>query len=114
MRNKTEKWGDHQNGTYANPVLPADYSDIDCIRVGDDYYAISSTFQFSPGVIILHSRDLVNWEILPHVVNDLNHISPELNWDKMNSYGKGIWAGSIRYHEENSGFISALLTKDIL
>ncbi len=42
------KWGDLGNGTYHNPVLPADYSDLDCIRVGDDYYAISSTMQFSP------------------------------------------------------------------
>ncbi|MEJ7684753.1 MAG: family 43 glycosylhydrolase [Segetibacter sp.] len=96
---QTEKWGDQGDGTYANPVLPGDYSDIDAIRVGEDYYAISSTFQFSPGVIIIHSKDLVNWEILSHVVNDLNQISPELNWDKMNRYGHGIWAGSIRYHE---------------
>ena len=92
-------WGDQGNGTYVNPVLPSDYSDIDCIRVGSDYYAISSTFQFSPGIIILHSKDLVNWTIAGHVVNDLNQISPEMNWDKMNRYGKGIWAGGIRYHD---------------
>lgn len=93
-----EKWGDQGNGTYRNPILPGDYSDIDCIRVGKDYYAISSTFQFSPGMVILHSRDLVNWSILGHAVNDLSQISPKLNWDKMDSYGKGIWAGSIRHH----------------
>ncbi|MBW4891624.1 glycoside hydrolase 43 family protein [Mucilaginibacter sp. HMF5004] len=94
-----QTWGDQQNGTYTNPVLPSDYSDIDCIRVGADYYAISSTFQFSPGVVILHSKDLVNWSISGHVVTDLNQISPEMNWDKMlNRYGKGIWAGAIRYH----------------
>ena len=92
-------WGDQGDGTYKNPVLPSDYSDIDCIRVGSDYYAISSTFQFSPGVVILHSQDLVNWSILGHVVSDLTQISPELNWDKMNRYGKGVWAGSIRYHD---------------
>ena len=97
---QTEKWGDQGDGSYVNPVIPADYSDIDAIRVGADYYAISSTFQFSPGVIILHSNDLVNWQIIGHVTNDLTHISPELNWDKMNRYGKGIWAGSIRYHNE--------------
>ena len=55
------KWGDQKNGTYRNPVLPGDYSDIDCIRVGPDYYAVSSTFQYSPGMVILHSKDLVNW-----------------------------------------------------
>jgi beta-xylosidase len=92
-------WGDCGDGTYQNPVLPSDYSDIDCIRVGADYYAISSTFQFSPGMVILHSRDLVNWTIQGHAVADLTQIGPELNWDRMNRAGKGIWAGSIRYHE---------------
>jgi beta-xylosidase len=91
-------WGDQRDGTYQNPVLPSDYSDIDCIRVGGDFYAISSTFQFSPGMVILHSKDLVNWTIAGHVVNDLTQISPDMNWDKMNRYGKGIWAGAIRYH----------------
>lgn len=93
-------WGDQGNGTYVNPILPADYSDLDCIHVDKDYYAISSTFQYSPGVIILHSKDLVNWKIAGHVVNELNQISPEMNWDKMNRYGRGIWAGAIRYHEK--------------
>lgn len=95
----TGKWGDQGNGTYVNPVLPADYSDLDAIRVGDDYYAISSTMQFSPGMIVLRSKDLVNWEITGHVVDDLSRISPQLNWDRMNCYGKGIWAGSIRYYK---------------
>ena len=94
------KWGDAGNGTYNNPVLPADYSDLDCIRVGADYYAISSTFQFSPGVIILHSKDLVNWTIAGHAVPDITQIGPEMNWDRMNRYGKGIWAGAIRYHDQ--------------
>ena len=49
------KWGDQGDGSYRNPVIPADYSDIDCIRVGADYYAISSTMQFSPGTVVLHS-----------------------------------------------------------
>ncbi|MGF7230426.1 glycoside hydrolase family 43 protein [Arachidicoccus sp.] len=93
------KWGDKGDGTYVNPVLPADYSDIDAIRVGDDYYAISSTMQFSPGMVVLHSKDLVNWEIIGHVVDDLSRISSNLNWDRMNCYGRGIWAGSIRYYK---------------
>jgi len=95
----TGKWGDQGNGTYVNPVLPADYSDLDAICVGGDYYAISSTMQFSPGMVVLHSKDLVNWKIAGHVVDDLSRISPELNWDRMNCYGKGIWAGSIRYYK---------------
>jgi beta-xylosidase len=93
-----QTWGDLGNGTYQNPILPADYSDLDCIRVGDDYYAISSTFQYSPGMVILHSKDLVNWTIKSHAINDLRQISPELNWDKMNRYGRGVWAGAIRHH----------------
>ncbi|MBD1393401.1 glycoside hydrolase family 43 protein [Mucilaginibacter glaciei] len=94
-----QNWGDLGNGKYANPVIPADYSDIDCIRVGADYYAVSSTFQYSPGFVILHSRDLVNWKILSHAVANLKEISPEMNWDKMNRYGIGIWAGAIRYYK---------------
>jgi beta-xylosidase len=92
------QWGDLGNGRYRNPILPADYSDLDAIRVGDDYYAISSTFQFSPGMAILHSRDLVNWSTVGHAVPDLARISPELNWTRMNRYGRGIWAGAIRHH----------------
>ena len=52
------RWGDQGDGTYRNPVLPADYSDLDCIRVGSDYYAISSTFQYSPGMIRSESTRL--------------------------------------------------------
>jgi beta-xylosidase len=92
-------WGDQKNGTYRNPVLPGDYSDIDCIRVGADYYAISSTFQYSPGMVILHSKDLVNWRIAGHAIDDLTQIGPELNWDRMNRYGRGVWAGAIRYQD---------------
>jgi len=92
------KWGDQGDGTHRNPVLPSDYSDLDCIRVGSDYYAISSTFQFSPGMVILHSKDLVNWQILSHVISDVSQIGPELNWDRMNRYGRGVWAGAIRHH----------------
>ncbi|OCX52720.1 beta-xylosidase [Mucilaginibacter sp. PPCGB 2223] len=51
-------------------------------------------------MVILHSKDLVNWDILGHVVDDLTRISPGLNWDKMNHYGRGIWAGSIRYYKK--------------
>jgi len=96
---QSAKWGDQGDGTYCNPVIPGDYSDIDAIRVGSDYYAISSTFQYSPGVVVLHSKDLVNWEILSHVVDNITVMTPELNWDKMNRYGKGVWAGSIRYYK---------------
>ena len=91
-------WGDQGNGTYANPVLPGDFSDLDVIRVGRSFYAISSTLQYSPGVLILHSMDLVNWKIIGHVVNDLSTLDPELNWDRMNRSGRGVWAGAVRFH----------------
>ena len=92
-------WGQYQDSLYRNPIIPSDYSDIDCIRVGEYYYAISSTFQFSPGMTILHSKDLVNWEICGHAVEDLTQIGPELSWKQMNRYSRGIWAGTIRYHQ---------------
>ena len=93
-----DKWGEQTDGTYMNPVIPADYSDLDCIRVGEDYYAISSTMQFSPGMTILHSRDLVNWEIAGNAVSDLTQISPAMTWLQMDRYGRGIWAGTLRHH----------------
>ena len=92
------KWGDQGNGSFVNPVLPGDFSDIDAIRVGEDFYATSSTMQYSPGMLVLHSRDLVNWQIVGHVVSDLTGLDSELGWQRMNRDGRGIWAGSIRYH----------------
>ena len=93
-----DTWGEQPDGTYMNPIVPADYSDLDCIRVGDDYYAISSTMQFSPGMTILHSRDLVNWEIAGHAVSDVSQISPAMTWRVMDRYGRGVWAGTLRHH----------------
>ena len=92
-------WGQVSADRYENPVIPSDYSDLDCIRVGDDYYAISSTMQFSPGMTLLHSTDLVNWEICTNIIGDLTQIGPELNWNRMNRYGRGVWAGTLRYHD---------------
>ncbi len=94
-----EKWGDQADGTFVNPVMPGDFSDLDAIRLGDRYYAISSTLQYSPGVLVLESRDLVNWKIIGHVVQDLTQIGPELNWDRMDRAGRGVWAGSLRFHD---------------
>jgi beta-xylosidase len=93
-----ETWGDIGGDRYHNPVLPADYSDIDVIRVELDYYAISSTFQYSPGMAILHSRDLVSWKLIGHAIEDVTQIGPEFGWRQMNGYGRGVWAGAIRYH----------------
>ncbi len=93
-----QQWGEQSDGTFQNPIIPADYSDLDCIKVGDDYYAISSTMQYSPGMTILHSKDLVNWEIIGNAVADLSQISSAMTYKEMDRYGRGIWAGSLRYH----------------
>ncbi len=98
MQSSLGKWGNQENGTFINPILPGDFSDLDAIRVGDDFYAISSTMQYSPGMVILHSNDLVDWQIVGHVVLDLTTLDPELGSDRMNRDGRGIWAGSLRYH----------------
>lgn len=95
---QSDLFGDIGNGYFRNPVLPSDYSDPDVIKVGEDYYGISSTFCFSPGMVVIHSKDLVNWEIINHVVDDISFLNPELSWDKMEGYYNGIWAGSLRLH----------------
>src|ERR1044072_8136870 len=59
---------DNRDGTYRNPILHADYSDPDVIRVGDDFYLVASSFNAIPGLPILHSRDLVNWTIIGHAL----------------------------------------------
>src|SRR4051812_15407577 len=59
---------DQGNGTYKNPVINADYSDPDAVRVGDDYCLVSSSFEDMPGLPILHSKDLVNWTVIGHAL----------------------------------------------
>lgn len=83
------------NGQYQNPILHADYSDPDAIRVGDDFYMTASSFNHAPGLPVLHSKDLVNWKIVSHA---LPRQIPE---DVFNTvqHGNGVWAPSIRYHE---------------
>lgn len=94
-----QTWGQQTTDTYLNPVLPADFSDIDCIEHDGYYYAISSTFQFEPGMVILRSADMVNWSICSHAVPDITQISEGQNWTQMDRYGRGIWAGAIRWHK---------------
>jgi beta-xylosidase len=96
---QTGVWGDQGDGTFRNPILAGDYSDPDPIRVGKDYYMASSTFACSPGVTILHSRDLVNWETIGAAFSDLSLLEPRFNWDKMDRYSKGLYAPSMRYHD---------------
>lgn len=85
---------DQGDGTYTNPIIHADYSDPDVIRVDNDYYMVASSFNCAPGIPLLHSNDLVNWEII-------NHIYDELPFDqyKRVAHGRGCWAPSIRYNK---------------
>ena len=85
---------DNGNGTYNNPIINADYSDPDAIRVGDDFYMISSSFNAVPGLPILHSKDLVNWAIIGHAM--LKQF-PEKDFDNV-QHGNGVWAPSLRYN----------------
>ena len=87
-------WGDLGDGRYRNPILKADYSDPDVIRVGEDYYLVASDFHFM-GIQVLHSKDLVNWAIIGQVFHRLP-ISPK--YDEMAGYAEGTWAPAVRYH----------------
>jgi beta-xylosidase len=82
------------DGNYRNPVLFADYSDPDVIRVGDDYWMTSSSFCHVPGLPILHSRDLVNWSLVNHALPQLVPI----DHFRQPRHGEGVWAPSIRHH----------------
>ena len=82
------------DGTYKNPVIHADYSDPDICAVGNDFYMTASSFACAPGLPILHSTDLVNWEIVNYA---LQRVVPGQFYD-VARHGKGVWAPSIRYH----------------
>lgn len=91
-------WGSQGDGTFINPILPADFSDIDAIQAGSDYIAISSTLHMAPGMAILRSSDLVNWRMVGHAIADISGLDPLLSWQAMARYGRGVWAGAIRQH----------------
>ena len=87
-------WGDQGNGTYINPILNADYSDPDVIRVDDCYYMVASDFHFL-GMQILKSEDMVNWKLIAQLYDRFDF--PE--WEKNERYAGGSWAPAIRYHD---------------
>jgi beta-xylosidase len=86
---------DLRNGSYKNPVINADYSDPDAIRVGNDFYMTASSFNHVPGLPLLHSTDLVNWKLIGHA---LKRQPPEEVYSRV-QHGGGVWAPSIRYHK---------------
>ena len=87
-------WGDQGNGTYINPVLNADFSDPDVIRVGEKYYMVASDFHFL-GMQVLESDDMVNWRYISQIYSRFD----EPGWDSNAHYAGGSWAPAIRYHQ---------------
>ena len=117
----SQSWNPDKGTHYVNPVLNADYSDPDVCRVGDDFYMTSSSFACFPGLQILHSTDLVNWEIIGAALTDYpgpgwsderpwETLSQQLDkhyddvpdshaWRTVPQHGNGVWAPAIRYHD---------------
>jgi beta-xylosidase len=83
-----------------NPVLWGDFADPDVIRVGDAYWLITSTFEYSPGMAVLRSFDLITWEFVTHCVADMTAIGPEYASGGTLRDGRGIFAGAIRFHND--------------
>ena len=83
--------------SFKNPVVLADVPDVDVIRVDDDYFMISTTMHMMPGAPIMHSKDLVNWEIISYLYDSINE-RPQNNLEDGAIYGLGQWASSLRYH----------------
>ena len=94
-----QSWtADNGNGTYTNPLFYDEFSDPDILRVGDDYYLAGTTMHTVPGLVILHSKDLVNWENISYCFDRFDF--PDDAFSLRNHkeiYGQGIWAPAIRY-----------------
>lgn len=96
----TSSWtADNGNGTYTNPLFYDEFSDPDIIRVGEDFYLAGTTMHCLPGVVVLHSKDLVNWEFCSYAMKDFFGLGDEFRLENgKEAYGQGIWAPCIRYH----------------
>ena len=86
IKKKTE--AEKEVDTFTNPLIFADVPDVDVIRVGSDYYMISTTAHMSPGAPIMHSKDMVNWKIISYVFDEINE-SPKNNLEGGNIYSRG-------------------------
>lgn len=97
--NPSHSWtADNGNGTYTNPLFYDEFSDPDMIRVGEDFYLAGTTMHAMPGLVLLHSRDLVNWKFLSYAAEQLD-FGPEYRLEGgRNIYGQGVWAPCLRFH----------------
>ncbi len=100
---------DNGNGTYTNPVIAADFPDPDVILAGDTYYMVNTTMFVFPGVTVLKSKDLVNWEYCSNAVPRFD-VSRCYNLDSCNRYAHGQWATSLKYN--NGKFYLLFITLD--
>ena len=96
---QTTSWtADNGNGTFTNPLFYDEFSDPDILRVGDDYYLAGTTMHTVPGLVILHSRDLVNWENISYCFDRFDFDDDAFSLKNHKEiYGQGIWAPAIRY-----------------
>ena len=96
---QTTSWtADNGNGTFTNPLFYDEFSDPDVIRVGDDYYLAGTTMHTVPGLVILHSKDLVNWENISYCFDQFDFEEDQFSLKNHKEiYGQGIWAPAIRY-----------------
>ena len=88
-------WNVSAQKTFQNPVLPGFHPDPSLCRVGDDYYMVTSSFEWFPGLPVFHSRDLVNWEQIGHVLNRPSQLQMKPGLKA----SRGLWAPTIRYHD---------------
>lgn len=90
---------DNGDGTYSNPMIHADHPDCEIIRVGDDYYYLTSSFHLIPANPIMHSKDLVNWECIGHTIPKYDFGDKRYDMEGGSRYGAGSWAPTLRYHK---------------
>lgn len=95
-----------------NPLVYSDIPDVDYIRVGEDYYMVSTTMFLNPGVPIMHSKDLVHWEIVSYVYDTLEDNDTTNLMNGKQCYGKGSWAASLRYNEADKLFYVCFSSND--
>nr|WP_314861195.1 glycoside hydrolase 43 family protein [uncultured Undibacterium sp.] len=96
LHNQATVWEpDLGNGRYRNPIIHADYSDPDVIRVGDQYYMTASSFNSAPGLPLLRSTDMIHWSLVGHALSNL--VPTEMF--STPQHGKGVWAPSLRFHD---------------
>ncbi len=97
---KPVSWtADNGNGTFTNPLFYDEFSDPDLIRVGEDFYLAGTTMHATPGLVVLHSKDLVNWKFMSYCFDRFD-LGDEFRLENgKEAYGQGIWAPCIRYHD---------------